>query len=57
MRIVRLVARARAMELRVYCISSIAWRTRALVDSLMLGCPLSTRETVMCETLAARATS
>src|SRR5699024_7572046 len=51
------VARARAARLGRYPSCSMAARTRNRVRSRTLGCPLSTRETVWCETPASRATS
>ena len=53
----RLVTSARAARLGLYCSSAITSSTRCLVSGRMLGCWLSTRETVWCETPARRATS
>src|SRR5450759_3284798 len=53
----RRVTSARAALFRRYPSSTIAASTRSRVASRTLGCPLSTRETVWCETPATCATS
>jgi hypothetical protein len=53
----RPVASTRADRLRRYPSSAIAARTRVRVVAETCGCPLSTRETVWCETPARAATS
>src|SRR5918993_782810 len=53
----RLVTRARAARLGLYCRSAMTSSTRCFVSGRMLGWWFSTRDTVWCETPARRATS